>query len=287
VPGQCYRLSMWFYLVNSSSTISLQLRDPLDNSVLGSYTTPFLGTEDSWQQFSFDFTLPVSCTNGGQVRVYLANAFSSFSGNDYYVDDISLETISCTGASSIACPSGSLLALNRVMLTAATNSKGVSLSWMADDEADATAYRLQKSTDGINFETIYTLNVAQDATAEAHTYTDATTVQAERSYYRIAAIKKSGAIVYSSTVSIASLKPGNSVLVYPQPARGTEPVYVKINEPLAASLLLYNIAGVKLKTFKCYPGQILPVSGLKPGQYILRTINKTGIGGSVTKLVVE
>ena len=59
------------------------------------------------------------------------------------------------------------------MLTAATNKQGVSLSWKADDESDATAYRLQKSTDGIHFETIYSLNVQKGATPETHRYMDA------------------------------------------------------------------------------------------------------------------
>lgn len=104
--GSCYRLSFWVYLVNASSQVGVDIKDVVSNNVLQSYTTPWLGIEGVWTQFSVDFKMPTGCASS-DIKISLKNILANPQGNDYYIDDIVLEKLStCTAAPIANCPTG-------------------------------------------------------------------------------------------------------------------------------------------------------------------------------------
>ncbi|TYP96705.1 hypothetical protein C7447_1061, partial [Tenacibaculum adriaticum] len=106
---QCYRLSVWMYVVNAGAQITLEAKDVSNGSVLGFETIPFTSTEDVWTEYTLDFKIPAGCTSA-DVALALRNNNSNNSGNDFYIDDIQLEKLTlCTGLEqTITCPVGKI-----------------------------------------------------------------------------------------------------------------------------------------------------------------------------------
>lgn len=286
IPGNCYRLSLWFYLVNSSSSISLQIRDVNTQAVLGSYNTPSIFNEDVWQQVSYDFRLPASCSSGGAVQVYITNTTSAFSGNDYYVDDIVLETIACAGAPDISCPSLVLPVKLAYFNAAVINSNNVKLHWQTAEESDLKQFVVEKSTDGIKFYNAYVLPATNNITGSIYSITDFNTnlINADKFYYRLKVINNNATYSFSNTVRInlqSSLVKG--VIVYPQPSQnGT--VQVSIAAPGSADIELFDESGKKIKGWNNYNYNTLTIEGLQNGIYIIKVKQKESI--STSKVLV-
>lgn len=285
-PGNSYRLSMWIYLVNASSIFSMEVRDPIDNSVLGSINSPFLSTTGSWQQYSFDFSIPAGCTNGGQVRVYLANAFSALGGNDYYVDDIQLEQLIGVSGTPINCPSGVALPLNRIEVSALPVQHDVQLSWTADDVSDATAFIVQRSLDGKGFENVHTETLAAGSDVKSFQFIDRSAASGKL-YYRVAGQKKSGAIVYSSIITVVVGNSVNGLRVFPVPAKKGEVISMEVTASGPGTCVVYTITGMPVRSYPIQGTQVVTLKGLSAGQYILKLIDQHGSSSSVARLVVE
>ncbi|NTW91490.1 MAG: hypothetical protein HGA35_06150, partial [Erysipelotrichaceae bacterium] len=126
--GSCYQLSFWMYLVNSSSTVSFEIRDVSSDALLNTYTLPWMGTEDVWTQFSYNFQIPAGCSSS-DVKIVLRNGLANNGGNDYYIDDISLTKLgSCSAPLITTCPTG--------FLPVDTDGDGVLDSTDLDDDND-------------------------------------------------------------------------------------------------------------------------------------------------------
>lgn len=109
-PGRTYVLSAWLYIVQAPSTTQLSLREPDDTASLGqSASFDATTTNHQWAQHSWKFTLPISCTQT-QYAVAYSNLNRATSGNDLFIDDISLvETTDTAGASTATCGNATTL----------------------------------------------------------------------------------------------------------------------------------------------------------------------------------
>lgn len=291
-PGNTYRLSAWVYLVNPSSMISMRLIDPEDGDVLGSYTSPFLGTAGSWQQLVYEFTFPASCASMGRdVIVHMANGLSNNSGNDYYIDDIVLERVPFTGANVIACPDV-LLALSRIDLSARTNTDEVTVSWNVDDESDVLYYEVQKSSNGTTFETIHKVPVTAPNQSRAYQYNDlllhpVISSATARVYYRIKAVKQTGSYRLSTIVPVTIGKNGDNIAIYPQPASSTGTVYIAWANPARMNIRIVDISGRIVKVINNINGSGIGINDLKRGMYVVELTNTSAYTVTSQKLQVR
>lgn len=292
LPGNTYRFSAWIYLVNPSSMISMRTIDPEDGDILGSYTSPFFGSAGSWQQIAYEFTFPSSCsTIGRDVIVYMANGLSNNSGNDYYIDDIVLETIPFSGTNAIACPNA-LLALSRIDLTARANTDEVAVSWTVDDESDVQYYEIQKSTNGTTFETIR--KVAVTALNQTGTYKhndllyqSVTSYTASRLYYRIKAVKQTGSYHLSNIALVTIGKNNNGIAIYPQPASSTEIVHIAWANPAKMNIRIFDMSGRMVKVINNAGGGHVGINDLRSGTYVAELTNTSTYTVTSQKLQVR
>jgi uncharacterized repeat protein (TIGR01451 family) len=104
-PGNCYRLSFWMYLVRANAKVAVDLESGVIRTVLGSFSTGNLTTEASWVQYSVDFSIPLCGGSDARTcKIGIRNDYSLVNGNDYYIDDISLDQITCSSASNPITP---------------------------------------------------------------------------------------------------------------------------------------------------------------------------------------
>jgi hypothetical protein len=107
------------------------------------------------------------------------------------------------------------LSLHHITLTGSRNSAGVQLKWVVDDVSDTRYFEVQRSTDGIHFNTIQQVNAIKNITIYA--LTDAAAAKLGKVYYRIAAIDLTGAILYSAVLQINEINNQHKLSVYPNP----------------------------------------------------------------------
>jgi hypothetical protein len=278
VPGNTYRLSAWMYLVNPSSMISMRIIDPQDGDILGSHASPYYSSTGNWQQLVYEFTFPSTCAGAGQdVIVHMSNALSNDHGNDYYIDDIVLEQISYSGTNMISCPHA-LLALNRIDLSAAVSTDQVAVSWAVDDESDVQYYEVQKSTNGIAFETIHKVAVTTPNQSLTYKYNDllyksAMDYTASRLYYRIRAVKQDGGFQVSAIVSVTMGKNNKNIVIYPQPASSMGTVHIAWANQAKMTIRIFDLSGRIVKVINNAAGGGIRINDLKSGMYVAELTN--------------
>jgi uncharacterized repeat protein (TIGR01451 family) len=139
VNGNCYRLTFWAYLVNEQSQIKVTVNSVKTNTQLATYTYALAGAsyKSKWTQYTVDFTVPASCaTTSTDIIVGLANAYELIDGNDYYIDDIKLEQVSCSSPISINCTSEKLPRISYGSYC--SNSSGSKSVTITDDPGGGT-----------------------------------------------------------------------------------------------------------------------------------------------------
>jgi hypothetical protein len=104
-----------------------------------------------------------------------------------------------------------------LFLTAnAPGSKLVNISWRVSCESDVKYYILERSTDGLRFETTTQVQSNSICTPQTYKFADQLQVPFTTLYYRVKAIEMNGQIYYSNIVRIQGTLQ-NNVIVSPNP----------------------------------------------------------------------
>jgi ELWxxDGT repeat protein len=140
------------------------------------------------------------------------------------------------------------------------------LTWAVDDEYNCKGYNLQVSTNGQDWKTVKFV-----AAKGGGKYTS--TVEHEQFsivYFRIAEISTDNVYSYSVVRSVRINHPVE-LLAYPNPSSNGK-LQIKINGKAASGkLMIYTSQGSLVKAIDYKGGTgIVPVSGLKPGNYYAR-----------------
>lgn len=159
------------------------------------------------------------------IRVYLRGSDASqfpwstvqsnvaSSSRNPFTGDIWWVSVSSSPDQLVPLPSTGL-ALSGQLLS----SKQVQLNWKTQTEINTQTFELQRSTDGVQFQTINSRSAAGNTvTEQQYRFTDAT-MQVPVYYYRVKLIDLDGRITYSNVVVIRNGAGGQDVNVYPNPA---------------------------------------------------------------------
>lgn len=165
----------------------------------------------------------------------------------------------------------------------------VVLTWETASEINSSHFLVQKSKDGLRFESIEQIAAAGEST----TTLDYKTVDLEplegRSYYRLQAIDLDGTFSYSDIESV--LFESNEVQVYPNPTSQDQGFYVELNLDRAqpVTLTLFDQRGkIVLNRREAIDQQglvRLPTNNLTPGIYFL--VVKSTAGRFMKKVMIQ
>jgi hypothetical protein len=147
---------------------------------------------------------------------------------------------------------------------AAKDGGGIKLIWTAATEAGVLNYEIQRSVDGINFQTIGTVKGENKRT---YSYVDALPV-ATNNFYRLRIVDLDNTARISHIVSIKS-KVTSTIEVYPNPVRNT----TVVQHPKAINgsrMQVLNLTGQVLMDMQIAANTVvtpLNLTGLKSGTY--------------------
>lgn len=119
----------------------------------------------------------------------------------------------------------------------------VNLSWTVSNNQLAQNFEIQKSGDGINFNTIAVQNATAANGLATYMYMDRSEHQVAAAYYRIICRNASGGIAYSKLVRVVFPRKDLEIAVVPNPARTTMQLNILSPWKDEAALLIYNNEG--------------------------------------------
>lgn len=135
--------------------------------------------------------------------------------------------------------------LNAIKLNAhRNNDRSVSLNWKAAAEIDMAQYQLERSSNGRDFNTVYSsLPSLNNGNAAVYNYDDNEAPNAT-AFYRIKAIGVNNYVRYSNIATIAGLRQQQGITVYPNPVSdGILYVYFHDQQPGDYTVQLSNKLG--------------------------------------------
>ena len=220
----------------------------------------------SMETFTYDNTSSLTFTYGA-----VSGAATSTAGerlNSLWFKSFNMENIM------------GLLPLKLVEFNAAIQQSEVKLNWIAEQLKDFNHFRVQRSTDGRNFDDIAVIFPADKKTTEA-TYNyddDISKSPFNVLYYRLKMVDNSGKITYSSIRVLTQHQHNNgmSIVAYPNPA--TDQLLVNLPAAWQGSKMMAqvtNINGAVVKTVQfsnVNQTERIGVQQLAPGMYTVSVV---------------
>ena len=173
---------------------------------------------------------------------------------------------------NIIINANNVLPVDLISFTGRTEKNKVLLNWKPENKINASHYEIERSTDGIIFKQIDRVN-AQGNHVNFYKYTDASPISGVN-YYRLKQTDRNNSFKYSYVVSI--LYDGSEeITVYPKPAKDKINVRLPVTGGTWTATIFSN-TGKQIKTTEVSTANpVITVSGLPPGNYILRLKNKS------------
>ncbi len=165
------------------------------------------------------------------------------------------------------------LPVDFISFTAQKEQTQNKLKWQIADVDAAGQFEVERSTDGIHFERLYT-DISQQGTS--YFAYDSNPIES-RSYYRIKQIDDEGSSMYSRTVLVSDHFSSLQVTIFPNPSQGSFTITLSTeSENKFLSLELFNSIGqvVLQKNINHQPTYILD-QAIHPGLYILKISDST------------
>jgi len=169
-------------------------------------------------------------------------------------------------------------------LTARKISSGAELKWLTVSEVNSGHFKIERSSDGKNFQAIGLVNAAETSSATlSYNFID-TAPQSGANYYRLQIVDKDGLLSYSAVtvLNYSSTDNNLSITAYPNPV--TDVLTVNMGGSASIQniqLSIFDLQGRRLLSSECSNRQ--DVSGLIPGNYIIQ-INDKNTGMALGRL---
>ena len=231
----------------------------------GNYTITMSGGAGFWHTANYHRATPLSIAglitdNGAGAATGDGPAF-----NFKLVDVLG----SCARVQIIA---GCTLPVTWLSFNASRSSQAttVTLNWSTATEQNAKIFYVQRSLDGINFETVGQVAAAGNSSSVlSYEYIDAN-APASNLYYRLAEEDFNGASMYSNIVYVNGVGVLNLSLV-PNPGNGSFKIIGLSNdEKITASV--YTITGQSVYSSVVTAGELVELGELAKGFYVVRVI---------------
>jgi hypothetical protein len=179
------------------------------------------------------------------------------------------------------------LPLNIENFSAVNEGNKIVLNWTTGGNATGDVFNVQRSTDGINFETIVVVDAQNVNNYSAYD----NNISAPQQFYRIEQISQNGSLGYSPVV-IVKTGSGAQLMIFPNPVKQQNALTVIYNAASAGNiqLSLIGLSGkiLSLKNSLLVKGRNelnVDIKNILPGTYLLKIHSETN-GDAYNKIIV-
>lgn len=271
---------------------------PAQNLLSVKTYSPYSNT--SFTGSSSQFTLPVNLANSFTLLGTNTNVPSGtqtcinwpgldqFSDYEWYVEVFDGVNTTTGPVWTFTTPANSPLPVNLINFTAKTeNNDKVKISWTTTYERNNSHFEVQRSTDGINFNTIASVpGVNNSNTLQHYSVYDYQPAKGV-SFYQLKQVDNDQQFAYSGIARVNISDAGNCIEIYPNPATGKSfSIGLKNTSPGLIVVTIYDITG-RLQMHQQFTAtqNIIVNHHLPPGIYMVKV---TGEGlNENKKLIIE
>jgi hypothetical protein len=170
----------------------------------------------------------------------------------------------------------SIVPVTLTSFTASKNGKAAKIQWSTVNQINVYKYEIQKSGDGINFNSFETLVLQSTATSGNYTVADNNTF-AGKNYYRLKIVDHNGLNSFSE-IKCIDFNDGINVTVFPNPAKDQISVMVNGNLSFMATIAGTNGQIVRKNIRLDAINNKIDITGLQEGIYIISVMDmKSGL----------
>jgi hypothetical protein len=162
------------------------------------------------------------------------------------------------------------------------------LNWAVDENLNASKFKVYRSTDGVNFNSIDIVNNNQQSGLQSYNLIDNNyPVNAKILYYKIEAVENNGTSIFTEIRTLTPrIKTSNVLSFFPNPASQSINILINnIEEQTAVKLYDYTGKLVLNQVTENNPIYTLDVNYLAEGSYVLVTENSEGVRSSKLMII--
>ena len=212
----------------------------------------FTPTLNSW--VSYD--IPLSNFTNMTARAHLAQLILSGSNSKVYVDNVYFYNTS-------------IVPVELIVFKAKTLNRTVVLDWQTASERNNKAFGIERSTDGIDFKNIGEVKGSGTTnTVKDYTFVDAKP-ETGVNYYRLRQVDFDGKETLSKVVSVVFGK--NTLILHNTLVHDV--LDITVGEDVKGPLSIFNLMGQLVYAPTIEGHQVLDLTGLASGLYIVRTLS--------------
>ncbi len=219
-----------------------------------------------------------------QIKFTMPNAgFSGFVKFNYsYIDAAGLADPT-PAFYSLQWPAGNALPIVLSDFAAIKNNCNATLNWKTASELNSERFEIQYSTNtNTNFETLGAIAASGNSTSTKGYQYNFSMESGVFYYFRLKMYKKDGTFTYSEIRTLSCLDTRSEIVVLPNPAVNS--FHIEKMAKGKNTVSIYSNEGKLIKTLNVVNKQIIDISDLASGGYVLRILNENGTA-SVEKLV--
>ena len=258
--------NVWYKLIGTGNTITATTCD--NNSVLDTELRVFIGSCSATAEVTCNDDFG-SCSNGVLSTVsFCSDAFAEyFIAVGYFDVGPGFGNFVLKVTEGTACV-GAILPIDLLSFTAKYEQGAVKLNWSAASETNNDFFTVERSVDGIHFQTLSIIDGAGTSSSVLHyTCIDANPI-AGTLYYRLKQTDFDGAERMFPIISVATSQKEEVISVFPNPSNG---VFTVTGTVAGSDLRVTDLAGKTLFQKAADEGTTdIDIGNLKEGIYLLK-----------------
>ena len=180
----------------------------------------------------------------------------------------------CTNTTLVTGPpSGGPLPVKLSSFSAVRTKQVVSLNWNTEVEIDSKEFIIERA-EGTEFRNVGTITSnGNSSTKKSYSFNDKNE-NIGTTYYRLKNVDLNGKFNYSEIRTVKGIGAVNDVTVFPNPARSNSKISV-VGITANSSIQLLDFSGKVLKNINSNTVNLIDLSGVKNGTYLIRIIDKS------------
>ncbi len=170
-------------------------------------------------------------------------------------------------------PAGGTTPVKLSSFSAVRSKQVISLNWSTEFELDAKEFIVERA-EGTEFRSVGTINInGNSSTKKSYSFNDKNE-NAGNTYYRLKNVDLDGKFTYSQIRIVKGIGAVNDITVFPNPARSNSKISV-VGVTSNSSIQLLDFSGKVLKNINSNTVNLIDLSGVKNGTYLIRIIDKS------------